>query len=339
MLVKRKMGDCLSIRLPSLSLLGLPGWAGRCGFAFQVDKVTMSAFVIDSTIVSITHTREVRLHEVCTVCSIKVRRPRRPDPSTDDAKRRRRTQRRRKISEKRSCSDTIEESSSSADEACSFRYIQSDTSLHLHITTFRARECSAHDTWHHERASVHYSVTRSLRLKLEVSHDLCRPSLALALLNNLGHGGYARVRLGELQNSGPATHDRDRATAQQRTASLRRINEAGDSVPGSHIRYAGDTHRSFSSSTAADAQLSETFPGAAETAALRAPSVCAVWLRSRRLQSSLRPRPRAAHGSEKWGTTTAFRKRWAAAPSRPYSLYSLRHHLAAAMSPMHLLRK
>ena len=63
--------------------------------------------------------------------------------------------------------------------------------------------------------------------------DSCQPSPAFALLNILGHGGYAGVRLGEAQNPGPATNDRDQATAEQCTANLRRINEARDSVPGS----------------------------------------------------------------------------------------------------------
>ena len=150
-----------------------------------------------------------------------------------------RTQRRRRRSQKRACSDTIEESSSSADEADGRRkrarfckesspfsliHIQTTTSLHLYITT---------STWYHERASIHCSVTHSLRLKSGKSHDSCQPSPALALLNNLGHGGNARVRFGEAQNPGPATHDRDWTAAQQRIASHGRINEAGDSVLGS----------------------------------------------------------------------------------------------------------
>ena len=116
-------------------------------------------------------------------------------------KRRRRTQWRRRRSEKWACSDTIEESSSSPDEAdarrkgaryykesspCSFTHNQSDTSLHLHITTWRMHHCCSHDTWCQGCASV-----RNLRLKPEVSPDLCEPSPALALLNSLSHGGYA----------------------------------------------------------------------------------------------------------------------------------------------------
>ena len=262
-------------------------------------------------------------------------------------KRRHRTQRRRR-SEKRACCDTIEESSSSAEEAdarrlcarfykespqCSFIHSQPDTSIHPHIPTFRARDCGAHDTWHHERASVHCSVTRSLQLKLDVSHDLCRQSLVLALLSNLGRGGYTGVRLGEAQNPGPATAQQRIVRGSQDSVTRGVRNMQISDTP------ATQTARSLSPSTAGDAQLSETSPGAAGTAAPRVSSVCAVWLKSRRHQSSLRPRPHAAHGSETRGTTTASRKRWAAAPSRPCSLCSLWHHQVAAMSLMHLLRR
>ena len=67
---------------------------------------------------------------------------------------------------------------------------------------------------------------------LGTSHDLCQSSPALAPLNDFAHGGYAGVRLGEARNPGPATHERDRA-AEERNARQRRVNEAGDSVPGS----------------------------------------------------------------------------------------------------------
>ena len=94
-------------------------------------------------------------------------------------KRRRRTPRRRRGSEKRGCSDTLEESSS-ADEVDARRkrarfymespslcltHIQSDTSLHLHITTVRTHGRCSNDTWYHERASVHFTFSRSLQLK------------------------------------------------------------------------------------------------------------------------------------------------------------------------------
>ena len=55
----------------------------------------------------------------------------------------------------------------------------------------------------------HLTICHSFRLKLGVSHDHCRSS-----------------------SVGPATHERDRA-AQEHIARQRRIDEAGDSVPGS----------------------------------------------------------------------------------------------------------
>ena len=61
---------------------------------------------------------------------------------------------------------------------------------------------------------------------LGTSHDFCQSSPALAPLNDLAHGGYAGVRLGEARNPGPATHERDRA-AEERNARQRRVNEAG----------------------------------------------------------------------------------------------------------------
>ena len=85
--------------------------------------------------------------------------------------------------------------------------------------------------WYHERASIHFTVARSFQLKSGVSHDLFQSSPVPAPLNDFAHG-YASVRLGEARNPGPATHDRDRA-AEQRNARHKRINEAGDSVPGS----------------------------------------------------------------------------------------------------------
>ena len=88
-------------------------------------------------------------------------------------------------------------------------------------------------TWHHKRATIHCSVTRSLLLETDDNHESGQPSPALALLNNLGHGGCARIRVGEAEKPGPARHDRDWTGAEQPIASHRRINEAGGSVPSS----------------------------------------------------------------------------------------------------------
>ena len=56
---------------------------------------------------------------------------------------------------------------------------------------------------------------------------------APALLNTRKFGGYAGTRVGEAQNPGPATHERDGTAPEQPEATHRRINEAGDSVPSS----------------------------------------------------------------------------------------------------------
>ena len=74
-------------------------------------------------------------------------------------------------------------------------------------------------------------IARSLGLKLGTSHDLCQSPPALGPLNDFAHGGYAGVPLREARNPGPATHERDRA-AEEGNARQRRVNEAGDSVPG-----------------------------------------------------------------------------------------------------------
>ena len=63
-------------------------------------------------------------------------------------------------------------------------------------------------------ATIHCSVTHSIRLTTDDNHDSCQPSPALALLKNLGHGDYAGVRLGEVQNLGPRP-DSSRATHRQ----------------------------------------------------------------------------------------------------------------------------
>ena len=102
------------------------------------------------------------------------------------APKRRRAQRKRVRPVKQACSDTIEETISSTDEAvaqrkrarfhegssgCPTIHTWTDTSLHLHITTFRSHDSSSHGTVHHERVTVHWSVIHSLRLKTADSHE------------------------------------------------------------------------------------------------------------------------------------------------------------------------
>ena len=142
---------------------------------------------------------------------------------------------------KLACSDTVEETISSTDEAvgqrkrtrfykgsspCIITYTFIDTALHLHITTFHSHNSSFHRMMYHERATIHCSVTHSLQLKTDDNH-------ARALLNNLGHGGYDGICVGEAENPGPATHARDWAVTEQPSATHRRIDEAGDQAPSS----------------------------------------------------------------------------------------------------------
>ena len=70
-------------------------------------------------------------------------------------------------------------------------HIQTNTSLHLHITTFSMHSGCSYDEWYCERASFHFTVARGFRLKARVSHDPHRSSLGLPPLCTLAHGGYA----------------------------------------------------------------------------------------------------------------------------------------------------
>ena len=68
--------------------------------------------------------------------------------------------------------------------------------------------------WYQERASVHFTIARSFRLKHGVPHDLCQSSPVLAPLNDFAHGGHAGVRLGEARNPGPAAREGGLSTGQ-----------------------------------------------------------------------------------------------------------------------------
>ena len=57
-------------------------------------------------------------------------------------------------------------------------------------------------------------------------------SITHAWSGNQRHGGYVGFRFGEAANSGLATHEQD-WTEEQPDSTLRRINDAGDSVPSS----------------------------------------------------------------------------------------------------------
>ena len=102
---------------------------------------------------------------------------------------------------KRACSETIWETISSIDGAVARRkrarfykgsspcHTHQDRHLPLHNTIFHSHDSSSHGTVHHERGTVHCSVTHSLRLKTDNSHESGQPSPAPALQNNLGHCG------------------------------------------------------------------------------------------------------------------------------------------------------
>ena len=111
----------------------------------------------------------------------------------------------------------------------SHNYLQSDTSLLFHITTLSTHGLCSMWVWYRERVHFHFTISRSFWLKPGVSHDHCRSSSVPAPLHEFSHAG---VRLGEAPNPGPAAQERDRV-AEERNARQRRINEAGDSVPGS----------------------------------------------------------------------------------------------------------
>ena len=122
---------------------------------------------------------------------------------------------------------------------------------------------------------------------------------------------------------------------EQPLATHRRINEAEqpglrdeESSEPAHLRSSRSTSGSVSPATVDNGEFKETT--ATETTAQRELSTCAVWSRSHRSQSILRPRSNASHGSKTRRTATAPRKRWATAPSRPCSLRSDHNHATDA---------
>ena len=131
-------------------------------------------------------------------------------------KRRRRPQRRKRRCDKRPCSGTLEESSASANRVNSQRKrarwnphhptpsYTSRLPLPSTFTSPHSHDSSSRGTVHHERATIHCSVTHSLRFKTDVNHESGELSLAQALLNNQGHGGYAGIRVQEAENPGLA---------------------------------------------------------------------------------------------------------------------------------------
>ena len=126
--------------------------------------------------------------------------------------------------DKQACSDTVQVTISWTDEAvaqrkrapssCSIIHTMTDTSLHLHITTFHSHDSSSHRVMHHERGTVYWSVLHSLRLKTDDSHESGQLSL-------------------DLDTAGTLEFVSERRVTEQPDATHRRINEAGDSAPSS----------------------------------------------------------------------------------------------------------
>ena len=117
------------------------------------------------------------------------------------------TQARRPIEQ--ACSDTVEERVSSTDEVvaqrkcykgsspCPIIHTMTDTSLHLHITTFRFHDSSSHRTNVSPFSTA--SGSRQTTVKNPVSPR------RRVLLNSLGHGGSAGIGVGEAENPGRTT--------------------------------------------------------------------------------------------------------------------------------------
>ena len=63
---------------------------------------------------------------------------------------------------------------------CPIVHTMTDTSPHLHITTFHSHNSSSHRMMHHERGTVSWSVLHSLRLKTDDSHEPGLPTSARA---------------------------------------------------------------------------------------------------------------------------------------------------------------
>ena len=109
------------------------------------------------------------------------------------------------------------------------------TSCHLHITVSHSNSSTSHRIIFHTWGNVSGSVLTGLRL--EAKNTSCgnehtrRPAPVPASENTRKFGLYTGTRVGEAQNPGPATHERDWTVAEQHDATHRQINEAGDSVP------------------------------------------------------------------------------------------------------------
>ena len=148
---------------------------------------------------------------------------------------RRRSRRTSDRHERRSCIEVDERKK--RPRACGeSRY---SNSIHLQLRTCHvfyaitpsARACHSSTAWHTALFNCSLSTCRSLRLKSRAASVHRQFLTSDATLEERSHGGYASVRVGDVQNPGPAPHVQKNAALakHQRT----RINEAGDAVPGS----------------------------------------------------------------------------------------------------------
>ena len=179
--------------------------------------------------------------------------------------------------------------------------------IHFH---FHSNNGTSHRTILHECGTVSWPVLNSIRLeanKTIVGLKPIRPLPAPALVNTREHGGYAGTRVGEAQNPGPATHDRDWTVTEQPNAAHTRINDAGDSVPRSQDSVTrGVQNLSISDSLAVlpapppSIMRSSRRPPRPKQQP-RVPLLCAVWSRSRRSHGIHRRRCLMQHMVQKHG--------------------------------------
>ena len=122
------------------------------------------------------------LNHCCNVDSNSSRAPQEPLRSAASRRAKRsvpKPQRRKRRSIKWPCSSTIEESSSSANRvergaARNPHHPPPSPTFRLPLpNTFRSHDSTSHRTVHHERVTLHCSVTRSFRLRVEIENGPC----------------------------------------------------------------------------------------------------------------------------------------------------------------------
>ena len=246
---------------------------------------------------------------------------------------RRRSRRNSDSHERRTCSDTSEEFF-----CCRLKSTRGRSALVPVHSTLYQHTCSCAlvmcllPSFHvcalvtpTRRGTVHTStvpcprVPAWLKSRATIVHRQSLPSNVL--LEELSHGGYAGVRVGEAQNPGPALHKI--GSAEERSARRTRINEAGDAVPGSQDSITRIVQNLQLADTPATKFIfTDTAPPPVTQPLSRQP-LCSVWYGSRSLHQKFRPRLRGAHGSEAWRSATVSRQCRAASPTRSRGLCTL----------------